>query len=330
MPFFATALALIALHSTPALGSPSPTPQPIVGGELLSATEWPSVVSLIGIKGGVNTNTAYLCTGVLIDAQTALTAAHCLDEAETFDQIMVTFGDTIYTNDDNRRTTGDDYGIHPDYCLSECTEDAYDFGYVTLSEPAMGVPIIPPLVDQDEWDELISLDHEVLFVGFGAIRDTDAKDSPGPLEMSEIGLKRAVTSVITGFSPAGLEIIAGQEGRDTCFGDSGGPVFAQLATGDWRLVGITSRGVTPCGSGRGIYGVPYAALPWIRDETGINLLPPNCSDGDCLDTLPAKKETRGCSQSGIGARNSSSGYCLSLGISLLGLGICRRRRAKLL
>ncbi len=327
MPISATALALVALHSTPALGTPSPAPQAIVGGELLSETEWPSVVSIIGIEGGISTNTAYLCTGVLIDAQTALTAAHCLEDAEKFDQILVTFGETIYTNDDNRRTTGSDYGLHPDYCLSDCKEDAYDFGYVTLTDPAIGVAIIPPLVDQDEWDELISLDHEVLFVGYGATRDVDADDSPGPLEMSEIGFKRAVTSVITGFSPAGLEIYAGQEGRDTCFGDSGGPVFAQLANGDWRLVGITSRGVTPCGSGRSIYGVPYAALPWIREQTAIDLLPPGCSEGDCLDTLPPK-EARGCSQSGA-AGGRSSGLGLSLGIGLLGLCTYRRRRANL-
>ena len=328
MPISAIALALVALPSTPAISMPSAAPQPIIGGELLSEIEWPSVVSIIGIEGGLSTNTAHLCTGVLIDAQTALTAAHCLEEAEKFDQILVIFGDTIYTSDDNRKTTGSDYGLHPKYCLNkdDCTEDAYDFGYVVLSEPAKGVALIPPLVDQDEWDELISLDQEVLLVGFGATRDTNAEDSPGPLKMSELGYKRAVTTVITGFSPAGLEIHAGQEGRDTCFGDSGGPVFAQLATGDWRLIGITSRGVTPCGTGRGIYGVPYAALPWIRDQTSLDLLPSGCSDGDCLDTLPPK-EARGCSLTGVAGRGASSGLGLALGIGLLGFSISRRRRA---
>jgi MYXO-CTERM domain-containing protein len=211
--------------------------------------------------------------------------------------------------------------VHPEYCLPEdCDTDAYDFGYVVLAEPVQGVQAIPPLVDQGEWDELMTVDHELLLVGFGATRDSEEDESSPPLKMDEVGYKRSVTTVLTGLSKTGLELFAGEEGRDTCFGDSGGPVFAQLASGEWRLVGITSRGVSPCGSGRGIYGVPYAALPWIAEETGVELLPASCAAGDCLDIAPPEEKGR-CSVVG-----ADGGDTPLLGLGLLGLVVLGRRR----
>jgi secreted trypsin-like serine protease len=74
-----------------------------------------------------------------------------------------------------------------------------------------------------------------------------------------------------------FELVAGQShlNRDTCHGDSGGPVFAHLEDGDnsYReyLVGITSRGVTSygsrdCGDG-GIYTrVDREVLQYIRGQ----------------------------------------------------------------
>ena len=325
MPLFAMLSALVlAAAPLPAdvgLGVPGSDPQPIIGGDPVALSEWPSVVAIVGIQGGFTSNTANLCTAVLLDPQTALTAAHCLEEAEDFEQILVIFGDTIYTVDDNRRTTGVDYGVHPSYCLGECEEDVYDFGYVVLAEPVQGVPTIPPLVDQAEWDELMVPDHEVLLVGFGAVRDAQAEDSSPPLRMDEVGSKRSVTTVLSSLSSTGLEFFAGQEGRDTCNGDSGGPVFAQLANGEWRLVGITSRGVTPCGSGRGIYGVPYAALPWIAEETGVDLLPASCAEADCLDIAPPEEKGR-CSV--VSAEESRAPSLF--GLSLLALVVVGRRR----
>jgi len=61
--------------------------------------------------------------------------------------------------------------------------------------------------------------------------------------------------------------------RDTCRGDSGGPVFAVLDT-EYYLVGITSRSVAPngdCGPG-GIYTlVTPRIVAWLREEMGVVL-----------------------------------------------------------
>jgi len=328
MHLVALVWALAALSPNTSLGVPTAAPQPIIGGDPVDLSQWPSVVAIIGLDEGLGSSTVNLCTGVLLDKQTALTAAHCLDEADSFDQILVIFGDTIYTTDENRRTTATQYGVHPDYCLGEegCDQDVFDFGYVVLDQPVMGIDPIPPLVDQEEWDELMTVDHEVLLVGFGATRDVETDDEdepPTPLSMDEVGGKRSVTTVVSGLSDAGLELYAGDEGRDTCFGDSGGPVFAQLASGEWRLVGITSRGVSPCGTGRGIYGVPYAALPWIRDETSIDLLPEDCPQAQCLETAPEVDEGGCCSIADREERGP--GWLAGLSMVLFVTAVGRRR-----
>ncbi|MBK8261304.1 MAG: trypsin-like serine protease [Nannocystis sp.] len=311
-------LALIALLAAPRLTAPTPPPQPIIGGERTELTEWTSVVAILGIRPGFQAN-ANLCTGVLVDPTTVLTAAHCFDDAEDFSEIIVVFGDSIYATTAGRRTAGLDYAQHPDYCLpEECTTDAFDFAYLTLEGEAAGVELIPPLVDQAEWDELMRPGVQVTLVGFGATRDTSS-EGDAPLKMSEYGLKRATTASFQRLTGDGLEFVAGSEGKDTCGGDSGGPVFAQLAGGGWRLVGITSRGQLPCGTGYGVYGAPYAALPWLREQTGVDLLPASCAAGDCLDTAAAKE--RGCRVGGAPSRQGG----LAL-LALLFFVRARRRR----
>jgi endonuclease G len=77
-----------------------------------------------------------------------------------------------------------------------------------------------------------------------------------------------------------IELVAGHRGirRDTCRGDSGGPLYIQSDEGTYRLLGVTSRGLKdfdhfppqPCGNG-GIYVRADRFLDWIRDVTGISI-----------------------------------------------------------
>ncbi|MBN2530095.1 MAG: trypsin-like serine protease [Deltaproteobacteria bacterium] len=76
----------------------------------------------------------------------------------------------------------------------------------------------------------------------------------------------------TGCIPETELVVTGTLGRDTCFGDSGGPLYELVGEKNWcgwRLVGILSRGVNSnraaCGSG-GIYTRVDAIERWL-DET---------------------------------------------------------------
>ena len=71
----------------------------------------------------------------------------------------------------------------------------------------------------------------------------------------------------------GYEIVAGHRGllRDSCKGDSGGPLYIQAEDGSYLLLGATARGAwgraNECGDG-GIYVRVDQFLDWIREVTG--------------------------------------------------------------
>jgi len=62
-------------------------------------------------------------------------------------------------------------------------------------------------------------------------------------------------------------------GKDTCPGDSGGPLFCKIGKGEFEQAGIVSFGSSNCAekNGVGVYQAPGRYLTWIRTKTGANL-----------------------------------------------------------
>lgn len=303
----ASTLALAPAGGSPAdlrLEQPAPEPQPIVGGMPVGEQDYGAIVALLTSRSG-------LCTGTVVSPRVIITAAHCLADLDADATVDVFFGNEL---DFSMSTEAAGFAAHPEFC-EDCKQDLYDYGYVLLSSdfsPPGG--LILPITDQDEWDDVMVTGGDVTLVGYG--EDPDAEDPSDSL-----GTKRFVETSIRRFSKLGLEFFAGGEGMDSCQGDSGGPALVELSDGTVRLAGVTSRGSDPCGDG-GFYGVPFPALEWLRDETGVDLLPADCADGSCLDISPPSQDTGRCSVS----TDSRDGFGSAMVLMLLGLAGRRRSR----
>lgn len=276
----AASLVLALAGPPPSLPAQAPPIEPIVGGQRTGELEYGAVVAFVTSQGA-------LCTGTAVTPRLILTAAHCLAELPSLGQLAVFYGDDLEAYP---QVPAVGFGVHPDYC-PECVSrkelDIFDFGFVELGAdfvPPGGVVL--PITDQAEWDELMRKDTAITLVGYG--EDPDAEDS-----LHSLGTKRKVDTTMVSFSPEGTEFFGGGDGHDSCQGDSGGPAFVRLSDGTLRLAGITSRGSDPCGNG-GYYGVPFAALTWVRDEAGVDLLPADCEDGECVDISPPSEADGRC------------------------------------
>ena len=278
-----------------------PGPQAIYGGEPVEPGDWPAVVAV---------NSGKLCTGTLVAPDLVLTAAHCFDAPTPGegDEIDVYFGDTLASATVLQSPS---WGSHPDFCYpSDCGEDISDFAFVRLDN-AVTIEPIPVITSQAELDEVMQVGTPLTFVGFG-------EDESGLLGA---GIKREVDASLTALNDSGREFRAGGGGKDTCQGDSGGPALVEVSPGEWRVAGVLSRG-GECGGG-GVYGVPFPELCWLRDASGVDLLPEGCASCDCV-VLPVPEPEKGCGSCEL--EQAPPGWALAQLLALLGFGALLRRR----
>lgn len=187
----------------------------------------------------LETSIGAICTATLIGEKTALTAAHCVFDIST---MKLFFGDQSYTLS----------GViaHPGF--SDLTY-INDIALLKLEEA-------PPVIPSEISRQKLASGLDITLVGFGTTSEY-ADDG---------GIKRIGYNVIEQIdSTRFLAFGASDEKANTCYGDSGGPVYATIG-GKRLLVGITSSGTGVCGE-NGIYTRVDAYKEWIEKNANEKL-----------------------------------------------------------
>ncbi|HWB73475.1 MAG TPA: trypsin-like serine protease [Nannocystaceae bacterium] len=227
-------------------------PDRIVGGTDVAVCDFPASV-FIGSWGGFH------CTASLVHPRVIITAAHCIGGIE-----MIGFGEDVWSPAITVAT--ESCAAHPDY-------DYYgiDLGVCTLAEDAPAVAMVPALMGC-EADELTP-GHEIVLAGFG--QDDEASGGGG-------GVKRTTTNTVDAISLEYNEAYLLGNYSGSCYGDSGGPAYVQLADGSWRVFAAVSGphpNAPPLGCGYGgTYELIWPKMDWIEEWSGYDVTP--CFDAD--------------------------------------------------
>ncbi len=281
----------------------------IIGGDMVPDGKWPDTVAVLGASG--------TCTGTLIAPDVVLTAGHCADLEPT----TVVANTTDYASGGTRvavlRTVA-----HPEWATT------YDVAVVVLAKPITGVTprrIATSCTYQQFRDTTM-----VRIVGFGAT-SMDGKATNTRLREAMTQVTDPMCSAESGcnkkVAPGGEFVAGGTGTADSCFGDSGGPVYLDTERGP-IVVGAVSRGVdntaTPCGGG-GIYVRTDKIISWIEETAGKDIAKDDCTAADGTpymaeaDADASATDGGGCSAT----RGSSAGLGL---LAFAGLALRRRRR----
>jgi secreted trypsin-like serine protease len=233
-------------------GEPEVQPN-IVGGTTVPTGKYKFIAAVRNLDNGGSVYQQQYCAGTLIDRNSVLTAAHCL-ETVTAGRLRVTVGITALNERQGQTRSVKSIFRHPKY---SSVNRRYDAAVLKLSSRIRNIePIRIPTTASNAFE---TPGREPTIAGWGnTVKQNPDLSQPDryPAQMQEARVP--IVSDATGrrvydssYSPP-LMLAAGREGKDTCQGDSGGPLFAQTSSGP-RQIGITSFGAG-CGA-RGFPGV---------------------------------------------------------------------------
>merc|ERR1711962_1745049 len=232
----------------------------IVGGKPADKHEYPWMVALV-YRG--HNDKGPFCGGSLITERHVLTAAHCFkDETKEGIQVLVGFHRI------NDKTDFDEHDVsniekHKKYDPTDPTVN-YDFAILTIHpsvRPSMLMPVCLPADINTKY-----VGRWATVTGWGRV-STKGPKSP---VLKEVDIKVTSDEVCKAiYRVDSSNICAMAPGKNSCKGDSGGPLIVQ-ENGKWTLVGVVNGGHSKGCAAPGIpavYGRVTEVMDWIHTST---------------------------------------------------------------
>nr|XP_026492018.1 phenoloxidase-activating enzyme-like isoform X3 [Vanessa tameamea] len=273
---------------TECCGLDSSTGNKIFGGNETAIDQYPWL-TILEYRGIKDNKIKLLCGGALISSKYVLTAGHCVagQVLRVGTPVNVRLGeyDTASYDKDCVEVEGGGQDCnepvmiipiekvipHKDY-NPESALKRHDIALLRLTDAAPYTDFIRPICLPISDIMQTTSPHMLFVAGWGAISDMKSFSNVKlHVELPYKPLKECQRSYEVPGRKVKLwngQICAGGvEGKDSCKGDSGGPLM--FDTGRiYQVVGIVSFGPTPCGieSVPGVYTKVYEYLPWIRRQ----------------------------------------------------------------
>lgn len=268
---------LFVLTTLVAATGAAPDIPAIVGGQESEPGEWPWQVGLV--FRGYDAFNGQFCGGSLLAPRWVVTAAHCVSDIAAFDlNVVAGIHDLTDPEPGSYRVAVRTMFVHPDW-------DAFsvrnDIALLYLAEPIeeraadgdmLPIAFIDPATPDD--GNLVGVMSTV--TGWGT-RNPDFYDFPERLYEVEVPIvnnaecRRVYGGIVASMLCAG----APDGGKDSCYGDSGGPLMVyDDDEARWELAGIVSFGRS-CGlpGWPGVYTRVSSYEEWLNETMTIDFTP---------------------------------------------------------